>query len=457
VADLYKTPARDYVQYIIIAAWALSFLSLCYVPPARGMPASTSSQYTEYATSPGYEWIIPGAYGSWENVNVTTLAGAPAGSILEVWLCNQFQTGAGISGVRERGSALNRYLTISGDGGVSGGTSQAVHTHVKVGTGANAGMIEVYASTTYMIPALLGWWTGVDYVELYSNISSALQYDSTWTDYNATAGVGVPINKTLNVACMSIDQTDEAVVGVRAANSSLDRRHIKAEAQGGEIGYGQYVWVNGSGYIQHWSSSWSGDTERLYVLGYFDGTDNGGELVFTELHSSFTLGLNLAWNDLDATSYLPAAAQGTGTTALIFTMHNDEWYTNSHGIRENGGAFDRWREHARTFDSSTNSWKIFEFLVNLDSSDIFEEYHERGGGVAQVWIEGFFTETEAPPAEPFITAGMISAGLLVSGLLTFFLPLGFIAYARNMKAQTLIMLFMVMVTGLALLIAFANI
>jgi hypothetical protein len=129
--------------------------------------------------------ITPASTG-WQDYDIYSTLGIPKGSVCQILMLNASGSATAEMGVRTKGSALDRYITMH-EAESGGSSSFALDVQVD-----GNGVIQTYCSTTNSVNFyLLGYLTGVTFTELHQDINvSGTQ--NAWNNVDLT-GI-VPAN-----------------------------------------------------------------------------------------------------------------------------------------------------------------------------------------------------------------------------------------------------------------------
>lgn len=172
-----------------------------------------ATRYTEV-------YYVAGGTIGWSNINVTALYGIPVGSVLEVFVDISAEDGGFLVGCRTEGSTLNRIIKVSGSEYTSGTTSLAngYRTFVTVGP---SGIVQLYRGGSPQASLhILGYWTGVTFVEQFIPNSGYGSPANQWHSYSAS-----PAYAVRNIV-MTTTNSSGGVVGVKLANTPPNERSV---------------------------------------------------------------------------------------------------------------------------------------------------------------------------------------------------------------------------------------
>ncbi|MGI9258462.1 MAG: LamG domain-containing protein, partial [Gammaproteobacteria bacterium] len=168
----------------------------------------------------------PGSSDTWETVDLSTY-GVPADAVVEVAVMNNNGNRENWAGVRAVGSSLERRFLLQE---AEGGGNDVVVMHVQADSSSQ---IQTYADrTNNIVFILLGYWTGVTYVETFDSFSAGA--NDTWREHNlGTYGVGA--NQVAEIVMSQTSTSIEWLVGTRRSGSSQQRKVPLHEAEGGGV------------------------------------------------------------------------------------------------------------------------------------------------------------------------------------------------------------------------------
>jgi hypothetical protein len=110
------------------------------------------------AWTEAFSSFVPAGTG-WQDYDIFTNKSVPKGAVAEIVCANTNDAAARTLGVREDGSAINRYVMPHEAEGLGGS-----HVTMLVTVDASTGLIETYCdSTTGVTFYLTGYWTGVTF------------------------------------------------------------------------------------------------------------------------------------------------------------------------------------------------------------------------------------------------------------------------------------------------------
>ena len=162
--------------------------------------------------------FTPSATG-WQDYDLYTNKGVPTGAIAHIAIASYSSSTDVTVGVRTDGSSLNRYIKLSRVS-ISNGNN-IFSTYVKCDS--STGKIEIYSSSTSKVNFyLLGYWEGVDYTELFTQITTSTTF--AWTDSDVYTNQSIPKGSAIDVCLAHYDDVAANYIGIRTDASSLDRR-----------------------------------------------------------------------------------------------------------------------------------------------------------------------------------------------------------------------------------------
>lgn len=308
----------------------------------------------------------------WQNYDIFTNKSVPKGAIAYIICASVNDAAARTIGVRTDGSAINRYTKLHE--GEAGG---AVCTEMYVKVDASTGLIETYCdSTTGITFYLLGYWTGVDFTEMYTDLTSGSA--STWTDSDIYTNQSVPKGRVVQIQCDNFNDGAAATVGVRTNGSGLARYRNLHEAESSTTeytdcnAYSICVLSNATdGIIELWRSD--ATYGKHFLMGYF-----GPELSYVEsAPTAGSIGSASTWTDWDLTAYLDR----DGRVVEIICGHSATGAEYQCGARINGSGLARYileheaesnGENGSTYPVQTDATGIVEIWCSTSSSEQFD-------------------------------------------------------------------------------------
>jgi len=170
----------------------------------------TTDFYTEK-----FQDITVGAAGAWTDVDLSSY-GVLANQVVEIGLRNSNTTTARLAGVRIKGSALNRYVTLRAAATTGWDTSV-----MQVKVDANKKIQAYAANTTDVHIILLGVWNKGDYTEKFQALT--IGTTGAWTDSADLSAYGVSASQIVEILAANTSTT-AYIAGVRAKGLALDRK-----------------------------------------------------------------------------------------------------------------------------------------------------------------------------------------------------------------------------------------
>ncbi len=295
---------------------------------------------------------------TWEVVDLAPF-GVPADAVVEVAVVHADASKEQWGGVRAVGSALERRILLHEP--ESGGVD-SVTMHVQTDA---SGRIEHYTSkkgTTSFV--LLGYWTGVAYVELFEPFSAVAA--NSWVS-EGVDDEGLGPNQVAEVLMQNTNGAAERLAGVRAAGSSINRRFDLHEAESGGVdAVTMMVETDAASTIEAYAE----DTVDVgfYVLGYWSGPPGS----FTELGGSSARSTpTAAWGIKDISSLgVPA------NSITQFVLSNDAVGTeNVMGARAVGSTLDRFVDLQ---EAEAGGSDLATMHAHVDANTEVEWYSESG-------------------------------------------------------------------------------
>ena len=167
---------------------------------------------------------------TWTDKDLYTDYGVPKGRVAELFVANAHTSRERRVGVRADGSSLDRYILVhESEGGGQDGLTMCVRTDV------NTGGIECYNTGTTGHFYLLGYFDGnMNYVERLDSLAAS--QNDVWEDET----LPTPANSVGEVLVENDAGGNERYGGARAKPSSLDRRVLIHEAEGGGLTGGRW-------------------------------------------------------------------------------------------------------------------------------------------------------------------------------------------------------------------------
>jgi len=303
---------------------------------------------------------------TWENKDLS--AYVPANAVCEITIVNAAEDTDVLCGVRENGSALNRYVTLHE---AEGGGYDAVRMHV---TADASSIIEQYGSSTNTTFYLSGYWGG-SYTETMNTYT--IVADGAWTGMNVPV---VPINTVCEIVMRNKEVDAENYAGIRQVGSSNERRFELHETEPNATA-GDYltlfVETDGSQDIEVYTQDAS--EQEFIAIGYWDNPPGR----WTE-GRTYTNPPLANWNDYDLTGIAPplsiceyALVQGHSTIQNIA------------GIRKKGTSDDRRLTLQEAEDGGSD---FFSCHVEVDSENLIEVYGV-DFVVINLCLTGYWTES----------------------------------------------------------------
>lgn len=300
--------------------------------------------------------FVPAGTG-WQNYDIFTNKSVPKGAIAYI-VCSSVNDAADRTvGVRTDGSSLDRYINLHE---AEGGGSTNAGMYVKVDS--STGYIETYCSSTTGITFyLLGYWTGVDFTEGWEGSG----FTPGWNTISYGSGLA---SKVAAFVLYNSSIGTARYAGVRAVGSSLDRRILLHESEGGSLATTAMGTVcakcNSSGQAQVYAEYIDGvNFSDAQMSGFFDSTMDYTELAPTAgaISSANT------WTDMDCTAYLDQ----DGRVVDTYCMHSSSNAEINVGARKNGSSLARYiLEH----EAESNNYAGYGCPTETDGSGIIEFY-----------------------------------------------------------------------------------
>ena len=198
---------------------------------------------------------------------------------------------------------------------------------------------------------------GPGYTEMYQAWSATSS--GTWQTVDLGA-YGVPANAVVEVALQNNHKSGEIEAGVRAVGSSLERRFLLHEAEGGGVDtVTMHVQTDASSQIQHYSGS-AGFAD-FNLLGYWTGA------TYVERFDAFKAGADASWQARDLGAYGVGANQ-VAELALSQTSTSIEWLV---GARRTGSSLER---RISLHEAEGGGIDAVSLMVKSDASSIIEVY-----------------------------------------------------------------------------------
>ena len=330
----------------------------------RALGASEIQGYYDASAPqpPGYTEVYEpwsaASDSAWEVVDLTPF-GVPANAVVEVAVVHADAAKEQWGGVRAVGSALERRVLLHEP--ESGGVD-SVTMHVQADAG---GRIEHYTSrkaTTSFV--LLGYWTGVAYVELFEPFSAGAA--NSWIS-EGVDDEGLGPNQVAEVLMQNTNGSAERLAGVRAAGSSINRRFDLHEPESGGVdALTLMVETDAASTIEAYAED-TVDVE-FYVLGYWSAPPGS----FTELGGTSARSTpNAAWGIKDISSLgVPA------NSITQFVLSNDAiGAENTMGARAVGSTLDRFVDLQ---EAEAGGSDLATMHAHVDANTEVEWYSESG-------------------------------------------------------------------------------
>ena len=305
-----------------------------------------------------YEPWTAASDSTWEAVDLVPL-GVPTGAVVEVAVVQADAAKEQWGGVRAVGSALERRILLheSESGGVD-----SVTMHVQADA---SGRIEHYTSkkgTTSFV--LLGYWTGVAYVELFEPFGA--NASNAWV-VEGVDDEGLGPDQIAEVLMQNINESAERLAGVRAAGSSINRRFDLHEAEAGGVdAVTMMVETDAASSIEAYAED-TVDVE-FYVLGYWSRPPGS----FIELGGTSARSTpSAAWGIKNISSLgVPA------DSITQFVLSNDATGAeNAMGVRAVGSTQDRF---VSLQEAESGGSDLATMHAHVDANTEVEWYSESG-------------------------------------------------------------------------------
>jgi probable HAF family extracellular repeat protein len=219
---------------------------------------------------------------------------------------------------------------------------------------------------------------------------TATSADAWETTDLSGAPFNVPGSAVVEVAVRNSAITAELLGGVRAVGSSLDRRFLLHEAEGGGIDtVVMHVQANAASQIQHYSD----DTASVdfVLVGYWEcGT-------YAELFDTFTAGAGASWQDRDLCPY----GVGPEHVAEIVMTNDDPDNEREAGVRTNGSALERRLNLHEAEDGGVDAATMF---VQADASaNATIELYAQDDADIDFYLVGYWSAAPLAYTELFVT------------------------------------------------------
>ena len=227
---------------------------------------------------------------TWQTVDLSGY-GVPAGAVVEVAITNSRTGAERWGGVRAVGSTLDRRFRLheaEGDG------VDTVTLHVQADASSQ---IQHYSDNTADVSfILLGYWVGANYVELFDDFSA--DDSGIWSVYDFGDN-GASANQVVEVVMQNTDGSAERLAGVRATDSSQQRRFDLHEPEAGGVEALSMMVVTDSNAEAEVFAEDKSDID-FHVVGYWSTppgtyTEHGGA------HGQVSTLMN--WETVDLTSF----------------------------------------------------------------------------------------------------------------------------------------------------------
>jgi hypothetical protein len=290
-------------------------------------------------------------YGeTWTDKDLFTDYGVPKGRVVELFLANSATNRERPVGVRRDGSSLDRYLLIheAESGGLDGFT-----TCIK--TDEASGLIECYNYDDSGHFYLLGYFDdSMDYVEGFNALSTS-SYD-VWEDQV----LPTPANVVAEIFVGNGRSNAERSAGVRSDSSSMDRRVLLHEAEGGGVTGGRWTaQANSASVVEIYRDE---SQIAVYMLGYW------------AVGANYELSLEVRWTEVDydeTNEWLSIYAGDMGNEDLqVDVWSGGGWVPLVGKVEEGWNSIDvssylvspvfriRYRGAAEASDVFQNSWEV---------------------------------------------------------------------------------------------------
>lgn len=355
--------------------------------PVSGFPDTVNASYVE---------VVPtniGTFGAgiWQVVNVSTIIGVDvAGCVLHILMKNTAVSDYDI-GVRERGSSLNRRISMGRNSGVGSSGNMLTMFVTASDASGKEGTIEVYNENIGHVPRIIGYFTGeVSYTEAWSVIVPDA-YDA-WTDYELFTNEGVPYGRVADMMIVTNHTVIYSSMGIRTDGSALDRRILFTTSLNvaGFWGYSTYVTCSGStGMIEYYADH---SSVYFYYGGYFDENIHVVERWQVESYDS-----SASWVEQDLTAY----GISTNATAIIIHRHDTYWNDRTYGcsppnLTETGELLSTRYDTMCRINTQNDGYSAMTWLCDVGSNDALWTYGENTGDGR--WIYAGYLEFYTPPS-----------------------------------------------------------
>lgn len=189
--------------------------------PGGGGGGGGGTSYTET-----HEPITASVREQWSELNLSAY-GVPGDAVAEIAILNDDASNERLGGVRAFGSTLDRRINLHK---AESGGRDVVVLHVQTDAQSR---IEYYAQRVDDISfVLLGYWTGVEYVERFDRFSAGAS--SSWRDHEL-AKYGVGALEVAEIVMVNANTSREREAGVRSTSSKFERRFDLHEAESGGV------------------------------------------------------------------------------------------------------------------------------------------------------------------------------------------------------------------------------
>lgn len=331
--------------------------------------------------------------GSWTQYNIANLHSIPSGSVVEVIITNKDTGKEYWGGVRENGTILDRRVQLheAEGGGV---------TTCRMFTKMLGNLIQYYTQeNTDIVFTIVGYWENVDFTELFSK--------APFSGVGSWASVQLSDPNAADRVChflLDIEDENSYTLGVRTVGSSLERKILAHEAEGG--GSSTIDMIAKASATYHISQYTSGGAaDYLIHTGYF-----GAELDFIEGYTEVDAVLSGGvWGQMDMSAYLDEDGR-----VCDFLLANDVYSSEYFiGVRDGDDTTtNRYIEEHEGEGDIAKDYPGFGMSAKSNSSGMVYGYKE--GANCEIYFLGYFKPTAAPPvAVPRYPAVMFQTPAIV--------------------------------------------
>jgi len=296
---------------------------------------------------------------SWEVMDLS-IYGVPADAVVEIAILNKKDKEELWGGLRAVGSGLDRRVELNE---AENKGFDAVTMHVQADADS---LIEYYAEKDKEISfVLLGYWTGVSYVEMFSEFTA--NTSNGWIAEDV-ANDGLGANLVAEILIMNTSESNEQLAGVRRQGSGQERRFELKEAEAGGVeALTMMVNTGAAASIEVFAES-NADVD-FQVLGYWSSPPG----AYNEIGgSSGQVNTDATWKATDVGGFGIAA----GAVVQFVIANASDSSKNKLGLREYESNQVRVIELQ---EAESGGLDLGSMHVNVDEESRLEWYAQSGG------------------------------------------------------------------------------